>query len=377
MKPKVLSIAPDEKFIDGAIECFDLYSNKFEMHWCVCKNSNQQLKHIKHIKRVIVIPEKKILKHIYNIQYDAIVLHSFGVINPSIINNIPKEIKLFWFGFGYDIYNYPSQAPFLQWNLYKPITKKYITSSLIQTLRNFFLHFLFIIRHRKHLYEKALNRIDYFSGVLDFEYDLMRRNPYFRAQQVKFSYSSLEILKSYEQFQHYNGNNILVGNSAAITNNHLDLLDYLKKIDLNNKKIILPLSYAGTKRYVRKIQYIYKKNFGDGTIILTDFIPLSEYMKYIRSCSIAVFFMERQQAMGNIISALKNGCKVFLSDNNPVYKFYKKIGIIVFSVENELNNKNIEQPLSFKEIAHNRQILKTMYDYDACINNLDTIYKML
>lgn len=81
--------------------------------------------------------------------------------------------------------------------------------------------------------------------------------------------------------------------------------------------------------------------------------------------------------MGNIISALKNGCKVFLSDNNPVYKFYKKIGIIVFSVENELNNKNIEQPLSFKEIAHNRQILKTMYDYDACINNLDTIYKML
>lgn len=374
----ICNIVSDEKFIDGAIESLDLFSDKWEMQWIVCQNNNQGLKYIvRHPDRIYLISDKNVLQYLDDNKFDAVILHNFGVISPNIIKQIPKNIKVFWFGWGYDIYNFPKQEPFLKWNLFKPLTAQYMKTSLYRKIRQVISKIKFYLMQNYRIYDLALNRIDYFSGVMDFEYDLLKRNPKFRAQKVRFSYSSPISLKSYDNFELYNGNNILIGNSASATNNHIDLLEYLKQIDLNGKKVIIPLSYAGTASYVNTVLKYYQNALVDKVIPLIDYLPFDEYKRYIQSCNIAVFFMERQQAMGNINSALRFGCKVFLSESNPVYKYYKELGIAIFTVEQDFNNHNISIPLSEAEIYQNRAILKKLNDYDAYVAKLETIYDAL
>lgn len=375
MKFKICNICADEKFIDNAIEGMDLFADKWNSLWIICQNTNNELRYIKkHINRITKVQENNVLNYISEYGFDAVILHSYGVISPTIIKDIPRKIKLFWFGWGYDIYNFPENKPFLKWNLYKPLTYNYINPSVFTKLRHIASHLKFYLLRKDKVYCESLKRIDYFSGVVDFEYDLLKRNPNFRAQKVLFSYSNPTELDTYE---HFNGNNILVGNSAAFTNNHLDLLEHLKPVDLSARKIILPLSYAGTIQYGKKIENAYKQIYGNNVIALIDFMPYDEYKRYIQSCSIAIFFMVRQQAMGNIKSSLKYGCKVFLSEDNPVYKYFKDLGMIIFSVEKDFNTNNLAHPLTDIEIKHNRNILNKLYDYNAYIRKLETIYNKL
>ena len=181
-------------------------------------------------------------------------------------------------------------------------------------------------------------------------------------------------MESYgKEFETHNGDNILVGNSAAATNNHLDLLEYLKTLDLNGRKLILPLSYAGGQDYVIKVVTRYRNFFGDSVVALTDFMPYDEYKKSILSCGTAFFFMERQQAMGNISAALKYGCKVFLSERNPVFAYYKKLGIKVFSVE----NGDLSSDLTTHDVETNRKILTSLHNREAFLRKLDSVYAAL
>ena len=378
IKYKICNVVLDEKFIDGAIEGMDLFSDRWEMQWVVCQNSGQELKRIKkYSNRITQISENRILDFFQCNNFDAVILHNFAVIPPSIILKIPKKIKVFWFGWGYDIYNFPADKPFLKWNLYKPLTTKYINSSFDIRMNLLKMKIKDWLKGHGNSYSKALSRIDYFSGVVDFEYDLLKLNPNFRAQQVSFSYSDISFLHSFDCYEDYNGKNILVGNSAMPTNNHLDLIEYLKRVDLTDRKIILPLSYAGPKNYVKEVEKSYRAAFDNMVIALTSFMPFDEYLQYVQSCNTAIFFMERQQAMGNITASMKYGSKVFLSEKNPVYRYYKDLGLSIFSVEQDFNNENLTIPLSDFEINQNRSILKKMSDYNAYIAKLETIYNAL
>ena len=374
----ICNIVCDEKFIDGAIECLDFYSEKWTNKWIICNLKGRKLNFIKrHSDRVQNVDENKVINFLIDNKFDAVILHSFGVISPAVIANIPLGIKVFWFGWGYDIYNYPKQRPFLKWNLYKPLTAKYLRSSLYKKGRSLASKLLFTLKGNGRVYKRALNRVDYFAGIIEFEYDLLKSNPNFRAQKVSFAYSSSLGVTSYENFEKYDGLNILIGNSAADTNNHLDLLERLKLLDISNRKIILPLSYAGTEKYVADVIKAYKRFFGDNVIALTSFMPFEQYKKYILSCNVAIFFMARQQAMGNINTALKYGCKVFLSEENPVYQYYKNSGISVYSIEKELSNEHISIELTDAEIDNNRFLLKNRYEYKSYLNKLETIYQAI
>ena len=373
-KKNICNIVIDEKFIDETIECIDLYSDKWDTTWIICSHRVQDFQYIrKNTDRVNKIDEKDIIDYIKTNNFDAVILHSLQVVSPATILGIPKHVKLFWFSWGYDIYNFPINKPFLKWNLYKPLTAKFKKTSIDIQLYELKLKVKYTLKRYGKLYIEVLNRIDYFSG-LPFEFDLLKQIPEFRAQWVFFTYSSLSLFKT---FENYNGNNILVGNNAALTNNHLDCLEYLKRLNIGDRRIILPLSYGKTSNYVDVVEESYRKIFGDKVDILADFIPYDEYSKHIQSCSIAVFFMNRQQAMGNIKTALKTGCKVFLSKDNPLFSYLKDSGIYIFSVEQDLNDQSVDTPLTEVEIKHNRDMLISLFGYDACLQHLDTIYNAL
>ena len=389
MKVKIANIVLDDKFIDSLFGSMALLNDKWENDYLLVRNNKpDSYKYIKNADKIIFVPKDAVLDYLVDHEYDAVFLHSLPSLPIELIPKIDKKIKVFWFAWGWDIYQLPKEKPFISVKLIKKETQKELDKlkpnipSKKKTLKDYLrpLKYLFFdspsTKNIKDYYE-AIKRIDYFSGILDFEYDLMKSVKGFKVKRVTFKYASLHNLDNSSGAELYNGHNILIGNSAASTNNHLDIIPFLKKLDLGESNIILPLSYGNTQEYIEDIAYAYHQEFGENVIVLKDFMPPQAYSKILSSCSIAIFFMERQQAMGNINIALKYGCKVFLSETNPVFGFYKDLGIKLFSVQRDLNQAEIDKSLSKEDIERNRAILSKRTNKEQYIQDLNYIYKCI
>ncbi len=390
MKVKIANIVKDEKFIDNLFDSMALLNDKWENDYIFIANKEPKLyKYIKNADRIIFVKSDSIIDYLDDKKYDAVFLHSLPSFPIESIPKINKRIKVFWFAWGWDIYQLPKSKPFIRLDLIKKETQKEldklnnpIVTQKRKSLKDYLrpIKYIFCDSPTNKVvkqYYNAVKRVDYFSGILEYEFDLMKSVKGFKAKRVSFNYSSLHKLENSGVAELYNGHNILIGNSAASTNNHLDIIPFLKKLYLGERKIILPLSYPNTKDYIEDISNAYTKEFGNNTMVLKEFMPLQEYSNIVQSCSVAIFFMERQQALGNINLALKNGCKVFLSETNPVYNFYKNLGLKIFSVQRDLVQKEIDSPLSNEDIENNRKILTQKTNKEQYIRDLNYIYEQI
>ena len=111
---------------------------------------------------------------------------------------------------------------------------------------------------------------------------------------------------------------VLVGNSASLTNNHLEIFDKLKKHD--NIVVFTPLSY-GDLDYREKVISEGRKIFKERFMPITDFMTSDKYNKFLFSMDIAIFNHKRQEAMGNTITLLGMGKKVFIRDDITTWVF--------------------------------------------------------
>lgn len=343
------------------------------------KNINTALDHIK------IMSAKEFLILCNEGLYDAVFLHAIDSFPYDKIPLIPKDVKVFWMVWGYDLYDHPRKNPMIKMALYKPKTLEacpYLQNSL--SLKNILriikkgIYSIFSSNYSSKNYIKAVARIDYFSGVLPNEYDLLKHVSYFKAKRVVYAYVSLEDM--YDELPltpPVIGNNILVGNSAAETNNHLDILDYIKDFKPVDCKIISALSYSGPQKYIDVVVNAYRKVFGNNYKPLLNLMPLNEYNKIIESCGYGIFYHERQKGMGNINGLIMAGAKVFLSETSVAYKYYKSLGVHVFSVQTDLNPKSLTIPLSDEEKMYNIRTIGQFRTKAARIQLLYDIYKVI
>ena len=124
-----------------------------------------------------------------------------------------------------------------------------------------------------------------------------------------------------------------------MSNNHLEVFEILSKIDLNGRKIILPLSY-GDNKYRDEILKLGNVAFPRNLQPLTKFYPINEYNDIIKTCSVFIMNSYRQQGIGNIFAMLWMGAKVYLDERNTTYHYLKRINCSVFSVNKDLNPLN-------------------------------------
>tara|TARA_R110002096_G_scaffold425644_6_gene634487 strand:+ start:7290 stop:8255 length:966 start_codon:yes stop_codon:yes gene_type:complete len=146
---------------------------------------------------------------------------------------------------------------------------------------------------------------------------------------------------------------IMVGNSADPGNYHEEIFELLKQ-NIDKKsikfKIICPLSY-GDKEYAEKIIRKGRELFGDSFFPVTNFLPLPEYNKMLSELDIAIFNHRRQQALGNIITLVGLGKKVFISQDVSTWDYFQQIDIVVYSsskidlepIPNEIAKSNSEK----------------------------------
>lgn len=142
---------------------------------------------------------------------------------------------------------------------------------------------------------------------------------------------------------------IQIGNSADPTNEHIEIINKLEKFKEEQIEIICPLSY-GDKKYAENIKKIGEEKFGNKFNALMDFLSLEKYLDILSNIDIAIFNHNRQQAMGNIITLIGLGKKVYIKKGITTWEFFLKNGIKVYDnsfvelekIDNEIKLKNIE-----------------------------------
>ncbi len=356
----ILHLIPDSVFTDFVINKFnhlDANNHKF-----LILSNTDKLIYTKS-ENVDIINEKSLLtkdflQYLKNFSY--IVVHSmFSKYVKKMILKSENDFKFVWIGWGGDYYETVAE---LKKNLYDLKTVKLMQPSLQEKLKRLIKKFIPYLGIDMALIYK---RIEYFAPVIYDEYDLLEKlfKP-IHTKYLPFSYGQLEndFLKGIENLN-ITSNNILLGNSASYTNNHLSILHLLAGLDLKDRKIITPLSY-GDEKYKKIILNYGKELLYSNFYPQIDFLEKHEYHKLIASCSICIMNHKRQQSMGNIISMIYLGSKLFLNKENIVYKFLKREGAIVYSID-EINNDSLNSSLTSNEIQINREILKKNWSEDS------------
>jgi hypothetical protein len=194
-------------------------------------------------------------------------------------------------------------------------------------------------------------RIGAICTLVPGDYDLIAqalkcKNKYFRA-----FYSSHSLKKYAIPDQWYDVNTtpdtlkILVGNSAAKTNCHIEAFDLLYHFRTNDINIICPLGYPETCREYRELViskgYEY---FGNKFVPILNVVDYEDYKLMLDPIDILVFNHPRQQGLFNLYYFIFHGKKVFLPKEATTYTMLKEMNIAVY------DTKNIKE-LSFEEFA--------------------------
>ncbi|ROQ22538.1 TDP-N-acetylfucosamine:lipid II N-acetylfucosaminyltransferase [Gallaecimonas pentaromativorans] len=342
----ILHIAPSEKFIPSFIELVDKEFDIGKHHFWLSGNHDDY----KHRSREQVYLAKSSvlgkLKGLLNLLIksnaaDKIILH--GIFDTSVLVFLfcnPRFYKkCYWVIWGGDLYAYNYRNSSLKWYV-----KEIFRKRVIKKIGNLVTY----IEGDAELAKKWYGAEGHIHQCLMYESNV---------------YHEFHIKEKKEK-----SINIQVGNSADPANNHFEVFDDIIKFRSANVKIFVPLSY-GDKKYADMVIKKGYELFGENFFPLTTFMSFQDYIQFLGDIDIAIFSHRRQQAMGNTISLLGLGKKVFIRDDVPQYKLFIDMGVSVSSV------KNLEiVPLAIDVREKNKLIIASFFSRDKLVSQWKEIF---
>jgi hypothetical protein len=369
---KILHIAPDDKFIKAADWIFEQAFPGKNRFIILVKNKSCEPKIVDKRKDYLFYYSgeqalKPILKIINN--YDLVVLHGLSSLQSKLVLKANNNVKFLWLLFGGEVYS----NPFIFGDsIYGDKTLKKFVKKPFRKIKYLFRPIMELINKKLFSFysiKLAAKKIDYLAILHKEDYELFLKKRIIRSKtkHITFTYYPIEFIFNNNKDVLINNNNILLGNSATPSNNHLEAFEIIKKLNISKRKIITPLSY-GDNNYAEEVVKYGENIFEDNFQPLLTFLPLEEYNKIIQSCGIVIMNHYRQQAIGNVLASLWLGSKVFLDRRNTFYHYLKRIGCVVYSVD-ELNDDNLDL-LNMEEIYHNRSVLLKEIGAETIIKSL-------
>lgn len=226
---------------------------------------------------------------------------------------------------------------------------------------------------KSHLYESVrgfvIKRLGHFVTYFKGEYELART--WYGVGGVHhecFTYPSNIFNNLKLKLQDHTSTNILVGNSATYSNQHIAILEKLMDYRDQDIKIFVPLSY-GDALYADQVIEFGKSQFGNKFYPIKEFMPFDKYINFLATIDIAVFNNNRQQAVGNIISLIGLGKKVFMRTDVSSWKSLREMGVYVFDIDNLEISK-----LEFQYGDHNKRVVTKHFSKTSLIRQLEGIF---
>lgn len=339
---KILHIADPQKFTNPF---FDLIEKEFEyaQHYILSHASvvgwprNMRIKNRNSVGLVWVLD---FIRATYNAE--KIIIHGlWDFYAISLLFLQPWLLKkCYWMIWGGDLYDYESDCRDWKW-----------------WLRNFLKQS--VIKRMGHL-------ITYVEGDVE-----LARNWY--GARGKYHECIMYLSNIYREYaiksEPHRTINIQIGNSADSSNNHFEMLDKLAPFRDQDIAIYAPLSY-GSKEYAQSVIKLGREQFGDKFKPLTDFMPFDQYLNLLGKIDIAIFNHKRQQAMGNIITLLGLGKKVYMRSDISSWRMFSKMGIKIYEVS------SVDLSVMDKcFVEFNREAIKNNFSENKIINQLNEIFE--
>ena len=346
VKKKVVHIHSDIKFI---YESNNFFCDNFENQILFLGDSMNY--NGKHCNQIIYLKvTKKNIEKIIDLtnNADIVVLYNLDFLKSYIANRCSKDIKIIWRFFGQELYSKMNDF------VYSPKTKKIISIKNTSFFKNRLIAILIFMRNAityKTTYDlefskAAFKRVDCFLGLSEKEYLFLKQHwprlPNFIQVHVE-----INNIKNNNLNDTGKKNKVVIGNNRSPFNNHIDIIEELKKIDLTNLELISFFNYGGNGHYASYIRNqakdIPQLQLIEKMLTLDEFNTIQE-----RVCALVINGY-RQMAMGNIFIALRNGIKVYLNIKNIMYHWLKDEGFVVFTTEDFLNDIKSNNTLLSKE----------------------------
>lgn len=347
---KIIHIHSDPKFVTASIKRFQ--SKKINNRF-IFLGDREQLINLNNEGVIFFRKEKEVIPQIidYCRDYDMVILYYLNGIKIDIALQMPKGIIMVWRFFGSELYS------LIPHRIYSATTQRYIRlGSRTQRIKKQIKSRLIKTYPRALPIIRAVERIDYFIGVYQEEYEYLKDIgfdlPDFILKNINKETFFRDSLNFYKQPY------VIVGNSRNKANNHLDILKGLDKISNNTLSVKMFFSYGPEDKYTQAIRHFVQNR--DWIMLIEEFLEKDGFQNIYGNAAALVINSYRQMALGNIFTAIGTGTKIYLSKKNSTYAFFLNNDIRVFSIEDCFfeDYKNNEVFLSKEEAIHNVEKMK-------------------
>jgi hypothetical protein len=223
-----------------------------------------------------------------------------------------------------------------------------------------------VARLTEHLLTRAAGQVDAFSAPVPEDAAVMRlRYPGLGGDYVQLNYADTGSFAR-EGTAAMTGD-ILLGNSAYPSNNHLEAIDALSRLDLGDRRVFTPLTY-GSATYRDSVVKHGRRVLGPAFDPLLEPLPLKQYVDRVSRCGVVMMNHHRQQGLGNIGIGLWAGAHVVLSRSNPVRDFLVGLGLDVIDVESMTALP--DGTLSGVALSHRREVMRRIWGEDVVLANV-------
>lgn len=299
---------------------------------------------------------------------DIVVVHSMTRIFVRPLLALPDRCKVVWIGWGYDYYPLIER---MQGSMTLPRTRALAQGAGEETegdpapagWRTLWRR---VAPPRAPAIVQVAPRIDAFV-VIPCEQQAVRA----ALPQLRARFHELPLITVEDAFERgaaeMDGPDVLVGNSATSSNNHVEAFEMLRHHLPPQGRLVVPLSY-GDRRYGQRVAELAREWFGERVDALRDWMPIDAYNDRLSRCGFVVMNHCRQQAAGNIGAALYKGATVYLRPENPLFGFYRTLGAHVRSTEDlERAEGTGLVALTAGQRDHNRRVMLAYYRRDAVV----------
>lgn len=375
MAQKIIHIATDEKFINSAYWQFEQAFPQRNTFIILVNDLSKPLKYVELNDdfRVILNDSKSLKKWARNCNSASLVcFHGLYYTSSIIWNNISSSIIKIWFLFGFEFYN--NKKIFRPDFFFGENTKEIgrlqdgIFGQIKGAFRNTYYKLFKETSEPDLEVLKAIKSAEYIAILYEEEVEIINKKLDVSLRQILFTYYPIENL-----FSNFNTeSNILLGNSSSLSNNHLEIFSLLKDYYLGKTKLIVPLSYGDPiyrDMVIERGKEVFKESFKP----LVDFMPLDNYNKIIFTCGVVIMNHYRQQAVGNVLTAVYSGAKIYLNSQSSLYHFLKRINVTIYSVEQikvHIDSGKFPETLPLNLQIINREIILKNFGKEKLIRSL-------
>lgn len=156
--------------------------------------------------------------------------------------------------------------------------------------------------------------------------------------------------------------NILIGNSAHVHNQHIEILSLLSKFRNENLKIHLFLNYGGSDHYIKNVIKFGEEKFGNKLVTFQKLLPLQEYQLIIKNMNILIMSATKQTGLGAIYNVIDFGGVVFLNKNSDNKTWLDSFDIKTGEIE-DIPKMNEIKELNFLSVSERIENSKKRINY--------------